>query len=64
MSRLTVVTEALMDLMDQVRAEEGWCPLCKARVGNTLECNDTHHKSWCALPKARIALKKKGEVNG
>lgn len=56
MSRLTKLTEALNGILAQIYAEEGVCPLCKSKVGTTLACNDDRHKTWCAIPKARIAM--------
>lgn len=57
MSRLTVLTETVNKLLSQIDAEEGYCPLCKSKVGNTLEVNDKLHKSFCMVPRARQVLK-------
>lgn len=57
MSRLTALTETVNKLLSQIHADEGYCPLCKSKVGNTLEVNDGRHKSFCMVPAARKVLK-------
>lgn len=62
MSRLTILTETVTSLLAQIQAEEGYCPLCKSKVGNNLPCNDGRHKSFCMIPKARQVLNSKGKA--
>ena len=35
-------------VLRQAQADEGWCPMCKAKVGNMLKSNRPRHKDWCA----------------
>lgn len=37
--------------------DEGWCILCRKKVGNWLACNDKHHAAHCAVHALRKAAK-------
>lgn len=38
-------------------ADEGYCPLCRKRVGNTLACNDKYHADHCVIHDLRKEAK-------
>lgn len=54
MSLLELLALAVRQIGNAV--DEGYCPLCKAKVGNGLPANDHRHTDWCALPKLRLSL--------
>ncbi|ANH51115.1 hypothetical protein FDH02_gp39 [Pseudomonas phage VSW-3] len=58
-ARLVAVDFALIErALNQIgyAVDEGWCPLCKAKVGNGLPCNDHRHKDWCVIHDLRAIV--------
>jgi hypothetical protein len=50
--------QVLVEVLRHWPTDEGYCAICRAKIGNALQGNDKHHKDFCTILLARALLEK------